>query len=190
MKLRTFFSLLCLTWMVLLSIGLLDVHAEPCASYLSDYLTKLSAYNAADTFLRMQVAVAAATDQLDPSALQEKYDSDPDAFFQNLKDCVSTHPGISPTLGAIVNTLSQLSSLVTLRQALSEAEAAYDSAKTHTGTQHRMSLQRSPRLKPNENHRQKKRQKLLKAHLFCHRHRHPCRPTSSIPRASRQSTLC
>ena len=71
MRTRTTFVFFCFAWMTLLSIGLLDVHAEPCASYLSGYLTKLSAYNAADTFLRRQVVVAAATGQLDPSALNE-----------------------------------------------------------------------------------------------------------------------
>ena len=37
MKLRTTFNLLCLVWMVLLSIGLLDVHADPCATERKTY---------------------------------------------------------------------------------------------------------------------------------------------------------
>ena len=57
MRLKTTFSFLCLV-LLLLSIGVLDIHANPCTSYLSDYRSKLEAFEAARAALARQAGDA------------------------------------------------------------------------------------------------------------------------------------
>ena len=58
MKIKATFSILCLV-VLLLSVGVLNVHAASCTSYLSDYLSKVDAYNSArEAYERAQVAVS------------------------------------------------------------------------------------------------------------------------------------
>ena len=81
MRLKTTLLFLCLV-LILLSIGQLDVNANSCASYLSDYLSKVSTYNAAlETLNRVKVVVAKKTPgqniPAEYSDLADEYDSNP-----------------------------------------------------------------------------------------------------------------
>ena len=134
MRLKTTFIFLCLL-LILLSIGHLDVNANSCASYLSDYLSKVSAYNAAlETLQRLSVAVAKKTPgqniPAEYSDLEDEYDSNPTSFFENLKTAVSVHPGTPSNLSGFINGLAQTSQLLQLIQAYTAAQTNYDTAVT------------------------------------------------------------
>ena len=126
MKFKTNFGVLCLV-LVLLSIGLLDVHAASCTSYYSDYYSKVDAFNSAMNKLqRINVAVIKATPYASvPNEwkhLEDEYDSDPTGFYKTLEGMGVALPGyVSGPLSAI--------QLVELRKAKTKADAAYISAE-------------------------------------------------------------
>ena len=91
MKFKTTFSLVCLTWMTLLSVGLLNVHANSsCTSAYSTYLAKVDVHNSKrEAYHRVQVAV---TKKLPPfiapaelKHLEDEYDSDPNGFYRTVE---------------------------------------------------------------------------------------------------------
>lgn len=114
MKIKTTFSLLFFV-LLLLSIGLCDIHAasetSPCTSYLTDYLNKVSVFETArDTLRRAHVARAKSIKQDVPpdyKELEDEYDSNQEAFFDKLKDGLSVHPGISENKSKILGILSE-----------------------------------------------------------------------------------
>ena len=63
MRIKATFSLLCFTWMILLSVGMLDVHAASesfsCADYYGAYQSAVDAHNTArEAYHRVQLAIS------------------------------------------------------------------------------------------------------------------------------------
>ena len=131
MRIKTTFSLLCLV-MLLLSVGVVDIHAISCTSYFSTYLNKLELHNSAlKTLDRVRVVVLKGTPYAsvppELAHLEGEYDSDPTGFYLTIQTMGVAIPGY------VSGTLS-LQQLVELRGALSDAEAAYDRAVTAYNT--------------------------------------------------------
>ena len=124
MKFKTTFSLVCLTWMILLSVGLLNVHANPsCTSYYSTYVSKVEVHNSKrEAYHRVQVAIAKKIPPfiapLELKHLEDEYDSDPNGFYKTVEAMGVGLPGYIS--GPISGT-----QLLELNQALSEAKTAY-----------------------------------------------------------------
>ena len=124
MKFKTTFSLVCLTWMILLSVGLLNVYANSsCTNYYSTYLAKVEVHNSKrEAYHRVQVAVIKATPYASVPPewkhLENEYNSDPDGFYKTVEGMGVRMPGwVSGSLALL--------QLPELRQALSEAKTAY-----------------------------------------------------------------
>ena len=97
MRIKTTFSLLCLV-MLLLSVGVLDIHANNCESYYSIYLSKVEVHNSArETYHRVRVAVLKGTPyaSVPPELghLEDEYDSDPTGFYQTVQGMGVALPG-------------------------------------------------------------------------------------------------
>ena len=99
MKFKTTFSLVCLTWTILLFVGLLNVHADPsCVSAHSTYLAKVDARNSKrEAYHRVQVAVIKVTPYVSVPPewkhLENKYNSDPDGFYKTVEGLGVGMPG-------------------------------------------------------------------------------------------------
>ncbi len=135
MKIRTFFSLLCLVLMMLLFCGApLTVHADPCASYRSDYESKNLAFlSAQSNAQRMKVATAKATNtKVGPELkdLEDEYDAGPQSFLKSLLDSVSVHPNVSSNASAFFGSLLNNISQAQLFTAAFYAGQAYTSAQS------------------------------------------------------------
>ena len=127
MRIKTTFSLLCLV-MLLLSVGVLDIHAISCTSYYSTYVNKVELHNSArETYHHMQLAVAKKTPPFiappELAHLEDEYNSDPTGFYLTIQTMGVAIPGY------VSGTLS-LQQSAELRGALSDAEAAYNRAVT------------------------------------------------------------
>ena len=91
MKFKTTFSLVCFTWMMLLSVGRLNVHANSaCADYYGAYQSAVDAHNLArEAYHRVQLAVSKkippfiANPEL--QHLENEYDSDPTGFYKAIE---------------------------------------------------------------------------------------------------------
>lgn len=131
MRIRTTFSLLCLFLMMLLPFA---VHADPCATYQSDYDSKDTAYRTAmDNLLRANVAVLKATPYApvspDLSDLEEEYDSDTPGFLRSLKSAMDVHPNMPTRTGAFINEILNIINMGNIRAARSAAVVAVGAAK-------------------------------------------------------------
>ena len=99
MKFKTTFSLVCLTWMILLSVGLLNVHANSsCTGAYSIYMAKVEVHNSKrEATHRVRVAVIKGTPyRIVPSELkhlENEYNSDPDGFYKTIEGMGVAMPG-------------------------------------------------------------------------------------------------
>lgn len=103
MKLRTTFNLLCLVWMVLLSIGLLDVHADPCATERKAYKDAKSTEAAAEK--RYYKALKAAYEYVGasvPTWLEEA--ADPNTVLETTLEGVQ--PGLPSGISGLLKGIS------------------------------------------------------------------------------------
>ena len=136
MRIKTTFSLLCLV-ILLLSVGVLDIHANSCTSYYSTYVNKVEVHNLRrEAYHRVQVAVAKKNPPFvappELAHLEDEYNSDPTGFYQTVQ-------GMGVALPGYVSGTLSLQQLVELRGALSDAEAAYNRAVTAYNTAKRHS---------------------------------------------------
>ena len=137
MKIRTFFVdvfrfvLLCLVLMILIPLA---VHADPCATYQSDYDSKDTAYRAAmDNLLRANVAVEKNTPYGSvPSTykdLEKEYEKNPGGFLKTLKQGLDVHPNMPTKTGAFIDTALNFINVANIRKARSDAVIALGVAK-------------------------------------------------------------
>ena len=97
MRIKTTFSLLCLV-ILLLSVGVLDIHANSCTSYYSTYLNKVEVHNLRrEAYHRVQVAVAKKNPPFvappELVHLEDEYNSDPTGFYQTVQGMGVALPG-------------------------------------------------------------------------------------------------
>ena len=132
MKFKATFRLLCLMWMILLSVGVFHVHADSCTSYLSDYLSKVDAHSRAlkaRDYVRVAVIKGTPYSSVPPELkhLEDEYDSDPSGFYKTVE-------GMGVSLPGYVSGPLSLMQMAELRGALSDAETAYNTAVTELDT--------------------------------------------------------
>lgn len=136
---KSTFHFLCF-FMIFLSAAcwIVPVHAASesslCTSYFTAYQSALDAYNTAlEALQKAEVLYRKAIPGSFPipsnlQHLAEEYDSDPDSFFETLKEGMSVHPNMPTRTSAFLNTWLDIIDMAAANQAKADTQASYDAA--------------------------------------------------------------
>ena len=119
---------------------IVSVHAasetSPCTSYDTAYKSAVDAYSIAlEAVQKAEVLYRKAIPGSFPipsnlKHLAEEYDSEPDAFFNKLKEGMAVHPNMPTRTSAFLNGWLDIMDMAAANQAKIDTQAAYDSAVT------------------------------------------------------------